>query len=167
MNFLDILSQKYQKQAIHALADWIADDALRFESLMHFFFNDAYRVTQNAAGVMSICIERYPNLILPYWPAMLSSLQSTKHDAIKRNVLRAWQYVPIPDDYQGIIAEMCFQYIQNPKEAIAIRAFAITVLQNICKQQPDLLPEFKALILQNSNETSAAVKHRIKLVMDK
>ena len=37
----------------------------------------------------------------------------------------------------------CFNYIPNPDEAIAVKAFSLTVLENLSKQYPEILPELK------------------------
>jgi len=57
-------------------------------------------------------------------------------------------------------------YIQDPKQAIAVRAFAMTVAFNISKSHPELINEL-LLILQHIlvNEQSAGVKSRAKQII--
>ena len=48
---------------------------------------------------------------------------------------------PFLKKQQGITLEYCFQLLNNPKEAVAIRVFAMTVLYNLTLQEPDLAHE--------------------------
>jgi hypothetical protein len=51
----------------------------------------------------------------------------------------------------------------NPSDAIAVRAFAITVAFNISKQYPELIQELEIILNHlNLTEESAAIKARVK-----
>ena len=41
---------------------------------------------------------------------------------------------------------ICFRHVESPTEAVAIKAFSLTVLSNLAKQYPEILPEIKLLI---------------------
>ena len=42
--------------------------------------------------------------------------------------------------------EICFRYVESPTETVAVKAFALTVLGNLSKQYPEILPEIKLMI---------------------
>lgn len=42
--------------------------------------------------------------------------------------------------------DICFNYIASPTEAVAIKAFSLTVLSNLAAIYPEILPEIKLLI---------------------
>jgi hypothetical protein len=58
-----------------------------------------------------------------------------------------------------------FKLLINPNEAIAVRAFSMTVLFNISKKEPDLKNELKLILAELVNSDSAAIKNRAKHIL--
>jgi hypothetical protein len=56
--------------------------------------------------------------------------------------------------------QICFSYVESPTEAVAIKAFSLTVLHNLSKQYPQILPEIKLLIEAQLPYQTAAFKSR-------
>lgn len=63
-----------------------------------------------------------------------------------RSVLSLFQSEPVPVKYHSFMLDKCFGYITNSAEAIAVRAFAITVAFNISKNYPELLQELETIL---------------------
>ncbi|KAA9040986.1 hypothetical protein FW778_02805 [Ginsengibacter hankyongi] len=61
--------------------------------------------------------------------------------------------------------EICFKYLASPDEAIAIKAFSLTVLANLAKKYPEIIPEIKLIIEEQLPHQSAAFKSRAKAFM--
>ncbi len=87
------------------------------------------------------------------------------HDAIKRNTVRLLQQIEIPEKYEGEVMNICFQYVASPTEAVAIKAFSLTILGKLAKKFPEILPEIKLLIDEQSSHQSAAFKSRSKQLL--
>ncbi|MEJ7671291.1 MAG: hypothetical protein WKF59_00845 [Chitinophagaceae bacterium] len=68
------------------------------------------------------------------------------------------QYVDIPENFQGEIMEICFSYVASPTEPVAVKAFSLTVLANLAKQYPEIMPEIKMLIDEQLPHQTAAFK---------
>ena len=62
---------------------------------------------------------------------------------------------------------ICFEYINSPDEAVAIKAFALTVLDNLSKQYPEIKAELKTIIENRWDYESAAFKSRAKKILQK
>lgn len=148
------------KENVSVVVGYIGKDTKRFSHLMDLFLSPDNRLAQRAAWVMSHCVERQPNLAIPHLPKMVKQLYISKEDAIKRNVLRILQFVELPSDLWGETLEKCFEYLESNNEAIAIRAFAMTVAYNISQNVPELKPELKALIEEIIIFGSAGLKSR-------
>jgi hypothetical protein len=132
------------KPRVEKLVKWIGNDAGRFAQLMKLFVHGDRDVSRRAAWVVGHCCERRPELARPWLKAMIQKTQEPNiHNAIPRNVVRVFQYVKIPRSLQGMVANICFNYISDAKAAVASQAFAITVLANIAKKEPDLLNELR------------------------
>ena len=61
--------------------------------------------------------------------------------------------------------EICFKYIESPREAVAIKAFSLTVLGRLAKKYPEIVPEIKLIIEEQLPHQSAAFKNRAKRFM--
>lgn len=161
----EILNE-HSKSQCNKIVDWVGDSSERFNQLFYLFLNDEYRVTQRAAWPVSYCVERHPEFISKNFSRLLKNLERPKlHDAIKRNSIRLLQYVDIPKKHQGAVMNICFQYLEAPHEAVAIKVFSLTVLGNLAKQYPEIIPEIKLLIEDQLSNQTAAFKARAKMVL--
>ncbi len=85
-----------------------------------------------------------------------------RHDSMKRNTVRLLQQIEIPEKLEGVVMEICFNYVESPKEAVAIKAFSLTILSKLAKKYPEIIPEIKLLIEEQLTHQSAAFKSRAK-----
>ena len=128
--------------------------------------NDEYRVVQRAGWPMSYCVEKYPELIKKHFPRLLKNLNKKGiHDAVKRNTVRLLQFTPIPEKFHGEVMDICFRYISSPTEPVAVKAFSITVLQNLTKQYPEIINEIKLVIEERWDYETVAFKTRAKKLL--
>ncbi len=112
------------------------------------------------------CVIKYPALIINHYEELIRNLQKPNlHDSIKRNTVRLLQAVSIPEKHEGAVMEICFKYLQSPGEAIAIKAFSITVLCKLAKKYPQIIPEIKLIIEDQLPHQSTAFKSRAKNFM--
>ncbi len=124
-----------------AIVDWIGQNPRHIDILLDAYLGNDARVTQNAAFFMMHVGDTHPSLVKPHIGRLIEQLGNNPPVAIKRNTIRFLQSHPIPEEYQGDLAEHCFHYLTDPKEAIAIKAFSMTVLYNLTRIYPDLKNE--------------------------
>ena len=156
-----MLQKGHSKTQTNAIVEYIGVNPVRFKALVEVYLNGPYRITQRAAWPLSICVEHEPSLIYPHLKKVLNFLQVPDiHDAVKRNTMRLLQFIEIPKRFQGQVIDLCFEYIQNPKEAVAVRVFSMTVLSRIIKAQPDFIKEFKIVLEDQLPYGSPAFKNR-------
>ena len=142
----EILKEHSKKQT-QKIVSWVGNDVHKFDDLMQLFLNDEYRVVQRSAWMVSECCNQNPSLILPYLKDIISYLSKPNiHDAVKRNILRILQYIDVPDEFLGELTNISFGFLENQNEAIAIRAFSMSVLANCVVKYPELKNELLALI---------------------
>jgi hypothetical protein len=132
MNLVKALLKEHSKAQCNRIVEYIGTNEVRFEELVELFLSGPYRVTQRAAWPLSYCAEHHPELIKPHLKKLIHNLNRPGlHDAVKRNTIRFLQFISIPKSLQGVTAQVCFNLLQNPTEAIAVRVFSMTVLSNI------------------------------------
>lgn len=162
------ISKEFSKAQVIKIANYIGADEGRFAILMNVFLRGQYINTQKAGWVLSECADKYPFLIIPYFRNFIQKLQEPfTADSIKRNIIRVWQYVNIPDEYIDDIYAICFGFIHS-NEAIAIRVFSMTVCYNITRKIPELKQELRLAVedvLMKNQDGSAAILSRGKKIL--
>ena len=145
---------------------YIGNNKDRFQELTNLFLKGEYRVTQRAAWVISDCAEAHPELVKPYLKKLILHLNKPNlHNAVKRNTLRFLQFTDIPQNLQGITIDICFNILTDKKEAIAVKAFALTVAFNLSKKHPALQHELKIVIEDQLPYSSSAFKSRASKIL--
>ncbi len=163
MKLHEAILKEHSKAQCNKIVQWIGDSQLRFNELFNLFINDEYRVVQRAAWPVSYCVISHPQLIHKHCSSLLKNLQKPNlHDAIKRNTIRLLQDIDIPKKYHGEVMNICFKYLEFPTEAVAVKAFSLSVLGNLSKQYPEIIPEIKLLIEEQLSHQTAAFKSRAK-----
>lgn len=155
------LLAEHSKNQATKIAIWIGDDPGRFAELVELVLQGEPLLAQRAAWALSHSLDRHPDLIYPHLGSLVQNMCRTdQHPAVRRNTLRALQEVEIPETLWGKVADLCFQYLADPKEPAAIRVFAMTVLWNICRQVPELQTELKLIIEDHWNHATAGFRSR-------
>jgi hypothetical protein len=166
MDFRDSLQKERSKAQTIKMADYVGLNRARFKKLVDVYLAGPYRITQRAAWPLSLCVERHPGLILPHLSQILMHvIKPGIHDAVKRNTVRMLQFIDIPSRYRGKVANLCFGYLQNRKEAIAIRVFSMTVLSKLSMIEPDLRRELELLIEDELPYASPAFRARARATL--
>ena len=158
--------KEHSKAQCSKIVDWVGSSQERFDELFHLFLNDDYRVVQRAGWPMSYCVIAYPGLIKKHWGNLIKNLKKPNlHNAVKRNSIRLLQDLNIPVKYQGQVMDTCFSYIASATEAVAVKAFSLTVLTRLSKQYPEIIPEIKLVIEEQLPHQTAAFKSRAKVFL--
>jgi hypothetical protein len=166
MDLEAILLEEHSKAQCDKVVAYIGNNKERFAQLMKLFFEGEYRVTQRAAWPMSYCVRNHPELIDPYFKKLIDKLgKPGENDAVIRNIVRLLQDVEIPEKFRGQVMTLCFNFIQSNETAVAIKAFSLTILNNLSKKYPEIIPEIKTIIEERWNYETAAFKSRAKVFL--
>lgn len=166
MHLEKLLTEEHSKKQCDRIVQYIGRDKLRFAELMRLFFKGEYRITQRAAWPLSYVVRRHPELIVPYFRKLLDNLDKDGlHIAVVRNTIRLLQDVDIPAKFHGQVMNRCFEYVGNPATPIAVKAFSLTVLQNLSQKYPDILPELELIIREQWDQAPPAFRVRAKRIL--
>ena len=166
MKLRETILAEHSKTNCAKIVKWIGSNQQHFDELFYLFLNDEYRVVQRAAWPVSYCVKDHPQLIKKHFTKLIRNLKKPDlHDSVKRNTIRLLQYVTIPKKIHGDVMNICFRYISSPDEAVAIKAFSLTVLQNLAKQYPEIKNELKLIIEERWDYETAAFRSRAKKLL--
>lgn len=168
MNLREQVLHSHTKPNALLMADWIGDEKQRFDALMQLFLFDNNLIIQRSAWVLSLVADKYPELVFAYLPQLLIHCQKVGvHTAVKRNVTRLLQQLRIPKEYDEEVMNVCFEFLLNQKESIAVRCFSMGILAKLCHSYPEMKNELKLIIEEAlaHQEVSAAFKSKSKSVL--
>ena len=166
MNLRERILKEHSKANCNRIVNWVGNNQKRFDELFYLFLNDEYRVVQRAAWPVSYCVIANPQLIQKHFSQLIKNLKKPGlHDAVKRNTVRLLQDISIPEKYHGEIMNDCFDYINSPTEKAAIKAFSLTVLENLSKIYPEIKQELKTIIEDRWDYETAAFKARARKIL--
>lgn len=147
MNLREAILEEHSKAQTKKIVDWIGADAGKIKALMDLFMNDTYRIVQRAAWIVSEVAKRQPDIFRQYLPQLVEKLKDTSaHAAVKRNILRIFNAVTLPESLHGPVMQHCFDALGNAGETLAARAFSIGILTKLMKLYPEIKNEFKILL---------------------
>ena len=147
MTIRERLEAGHNKAITTALVKFVGNDATRFKELVQLVLTGGDELAPRAAWPMSYVTEAHPDLLKPWIPKLIVKLSEKKQPpGIKRNILRAFEFVDIPEKYEGMAVDVFFAEISNPANPPAIIAFAITAAARICGKYPELMAEFELLL---------------------
>ena len=169
MSIKSELLQSYSKHNTVRVAKLIGQDTDLFKELMLIYFDAKdMDLARKAAWVFRHCVDEYPDLIQPYLRKLVKYLsKENHHDAIKRNGLAILQGISIPKKLYGPVTKICFEFIQNGKEAIAIKAYSMSILDNIGEDIPEIRKELKLILQDLLPYESAGFKSRARKILSK
>ena len=157
----DLISKPNNKQTILEIIDFVGDSPESFAELMECFIAGSSSVSQTTSWALSHIGEQKSELIAPHHVNLLAQLQDKpKQGAVRRNIVRIYQTCPIPGEIEGELYEACMGYVLDSKDAIAIKAFSMTVYEQIALKYPDLIPELIDALKSVVPTGSAGIKNR-------
>ncbi len=165
MNIRTTLEEDHSKPTIMEIVEYVGRSTKKFAELMECFFCDTSRISHHASWAVGFCGLKYPSLIIPYLDQMLDYLEQPVHNSIRRNTVRIMAEMDLPEEFLGRVAEICFKFLDDPKEAIAVRVFSMSVLFNIVKKEPELANELRIVIEDHYPHGSAGFKSRGKKIL--
>lgn len=165
MNFEEQLMVDHSRNNTDLITKAIGGNAKEFKKIIDIIYNGKAPLPQRASWIISSVSEKHPELVTPYVPLLIDSVKSFKIDGIKRNIQNALTKQSIPEDYQAKTIDICFEFMLDPKETVAVKVLSMQIIANLCKVYPELIPELKAAIDDQLPKTTAAFHARARHVL--
>ncbi len=166
MDLIKTLDSAHSRAVTDRVVHWVGKSPKRFAELV------ALAVTGNGAAASRACwaltnsAEVNPHLLEPHFKALVNALgKAGQSEERKRSIVRTLQFVDIPKSQQGKAATICFGFVNDPGEAIAVRCFSISVLERLANQNPGLRHELRLVLEDHLNYGSSGFRSRASRVL--
>ena len=127
---------------------YVGTDQKKFDTLISFCYGKNEKLAQRASWPVRYCLEEHSDLGKAHIKKMLDQLKKERHNAIRRNFLKAFESMSIPARYDAEIINNCFELLNRKIEPVAVKVFSMVLLFNYCLKYPDLREELLASILR-------------------
>ena len=144
------------------LAEDIGNSQKKYNEMLAVAMLDKYPVSMRAARILTLCESKNRTLIKPHIKTIVQSLAKIKVEGAKRGFLKILSEIPdvINEESLGLLADMAFDWIGDPKQAIAIRVYSIDLLLYVVKKYPDLVHEFASNLEIIMEDGSSGLKYK-------
>lgn len=166
MNLREEILREHSKRQTDKIILYIGTSQEKFDKLVELFLKGEYRVTQRAGWPLSYIAIAHLHLIKKHLKKMLLNLERPNlHDAVVRNTFRLLQFVEIPKPLHALAIDTCFKFFNDRKQPVAIRAFSMTALANLCKKYPEMKNEVKTSIEESMPYATTGFLSRAKRML--
>lgn len=156
----EILNDRSKENVMKA-ARYACSSVKRFSELVDCVVSKEKRLPELASWCLGWAVKLKPLMVLPHLETVVAQMENeATSETVKRNMLRILEDVDIPESFHGRVMNACFRFVEDPATAVAIKAFSLTVLSNLSRHYPDILPELKLLIEERMPHETAAFRSR-------
>ncbi len=161
MDFKELLELGHSRLFTDKIVNAIIENPKRMDELIDLFIQGPVQITQRASWAISVIAEKHPEYLTNYFNLFVELLNTpNKHASVNRNIVRALQFMDIPKKFEGKVLDAVFRLLNSSNEPIAVKAFSMTVIYNLSKKYPDIVPELRASIEALLPNGSAGIKNR-------
>jgi hypothetical protein len=142
LDFQSILSDS-SRSLMDYTAAMVGDDACLFKEALDLAYQQKSPLCMRAARVVDLSCERNPELVRPYLVDMVKDLPMLNDMAVKRvfmHILIRHSWVE-DEEAMGKLVDTLFKWLIDDTQAVAIKAYAMAILENITHVLPDLKGE--------------------------
>jgi hypothetical protein len=161
MELKELILQRHSRELTRTAIGLIGNNKKRMAQLISLLIVNEPKVSRRAAWLASEIARINPSLVMPYVNLLAGKLETDFNDpAIIRNVLRIFQQVRIPARTHGKLMNKCFELVSSPETAPAIKANALTVLDQLGERYPEIRQELLTIIQSQFDQESPAFRSR-------
>jgi hypothetical protein len=155
-------------------AEWVATSAIDnpaiFRKLLEFSWSDDKKLAFHASWILTKVCDQYPDMIDPFLPGIIESLEKLDNESTQRSFLRIISLSDInriTSKHHGLLADHCFAALRSGFSAIAIKAYSMEILYKLSLIYPELTNELSATINMLQGEGSAGIIARGRIILKK
>jgi 8-oxo-dGTP diphosphatase len=148
-------------------AEWVATSAIEnpaiFIKLFEYSHSPDKKLAFRASWTLTKVCDKFPELIYPYLPKIVKTLEAIDNESTLRSFLRILSLTDLEKinaRQHGMLADFCFSKLNSGFSAIAIKAYSMEILYRLSLIYPELANELSASIRILMEDGSAGITSR-------
>lgn len=164
MDFIEMLQVRSGEQ-VKYIARQVLETPELLEELWQLFIYGEPPIPQYAAWPIDHIARQDPSLFIPYTAGLVMLLEGPNHSAVHRTAAKTLSLIPIPEDVQGIVFDICLDKIMDPSVKPAVQVHSMQAAFNIAGDIPELKEELAIVIESGMEYGSAGFQNRGKKLL--
>ncbi|MFY9150536.1 MAG: hypothetical protein WAO52_00850 [Prolixibacteraceae bacterium] len=153
---------------IPLLIQYISENPENIDLILSIAHDDSFVRNWRALWLIDKIHEKHPELVIPYWPKLISFLFQTNDPSKKRHLLKLIGLHDIPEENMALLLNFCTDIFTSSTEPVAVRVHAMQILFRIALKEPDYAGELIELIKHEIEfHGSAGISSRGKKLLHK
>ncbi|HEX2968769.1 MAG TPA: (deoxy)nucleoside triphosphate pyrophosphohydrolase [Bacteroidales bacterium] len=155
-------------------AEWMAasltENPLLFRKFIEFSYSDDQKLAFHASWIITKVCDKSPEIIYPYLPDIVESLKGIRNESALRSFLRILSMSDpgkLSQRHHGLLADVCFSYLNSGFAAIAIKAYSMEILYRLTLIYPELATELALSMKGVTEMDSAGIVSKAKAILKK
>jgi hypothetical protein len=130
-DFQNTILKARSKLSITQIALLALEDETKLDLLLQNIRSENERLFYISSWALSDISEIYNEILFDKVLYIVETINNSSHQGLKRNLMKVIQLVAIPEDLEFKIGEMCLCFLKKRDETIAVKAYSVTVLENL------------------------------------
>ncbi len=142
------------------LVDDIGNSLKKYKEMLDVAFLDKYPESMRATRILALCAEKNKKLVCPYVNQIVHQLEHMNVEGVKRGFLKILSENSecLDEDSWGIITNLAFEWMNNPKEAISVRYYCIDLITQLQDQYPEIREELISILESIMEDESGGLR---------
>lgn len=133
-----------------------------FKEALELTFHSAYPMAMRAARVVQLYCEKHPAALDGKIDDVVQQIITAKIDGVKRCMLKVIAECITLKRINDIgpLVNQCFNWLNDPKESVAVKIFCMDILEQACLLEPDLKYELQLSLINQIEFGSSGFKNK-------
>jgi len=146
MNLASLIEREQSRANTDLIIGMLNNNPALFEELWMYVLENKDPMSRRAAWAADYYSEMHPAILEPRIAGLIENLPEFNSDGLKRHSLRIIARSPIPEGESGTLTVICFNWLQNPTESVAVKMYSMLILERIVHTFPELGRELYEII---------------------
>jgi len=131
-----------------------------FNRLLQLALHEKDPLAWRACWVLDGSDEKKPGLALKHISGIVQALPGLESKGTLRSLLRLLTRYDIPEEEQGLLIDLCFNYLVSEQYPVAVKAHAMQIIYHHVLLYPELKNELIAVIEDQAENNSTGFTSR-------
>ena len=159
------LLENRSKQNVLRIAHLAQYDPKLIDAVFECIAEGKDKIDWRSAWVLDHLNQISKETVRPYLSQMIMFLSASNNESLQRTYLKILGQNEIPKENSGVLMDLCFELLNNPQSAVAVRAWCIFILMEFAKKYPEIKNELKPILELISQTGTAGEKSRAQVVL--
>ncbi len=161
----EMLSDNSQLMKKEDIVRLIGPDEDTFAELFNMTFSRDMPLCWRSAWILDYLSEMYDWLAVNYIVKAWNEIPYQHPDGVTRSVLRMLARYDIPEQHQGVAAELCMDWLRMESVPVAIKVWSMEIVKKISLIYPELSNEFIMVLKEQAPKNTVAFEARSRKII--